>query len=173
MKISSGGEEIMNMYLIASAVIAALALVVIAIVLIIAYKNVKDTMANVKTTVTRVEEKVTRVTDQANDLLEKTNGIATDAEMKLQALDHFTKSAKDLEKTTNHLDASIQRFAADVENPPEKQKKMMEQVTIVTETLARVFYGFKKEKQRETTAETAKNEVKSLPKPQKKIEFHN
>ena len=146
----------MNIYLIASAIIAALAIVVIAIVAIVAAKNVKETMASVQTTVTRVETKVNTVADKANGLLDRTNGIADDAEKKLQAFDEFTKTANNLERSTQHLDESFQKDAFEVSNPSEKQQKVMNQASVVTETIARIVYGFKKNKPKGHTIHTKK-----------------
>ncbi|MDS9471258.1 DUF948 domain-containing protein [Sporosarcina pasteurii] len=163
----------MNFLLYASAAIAALALVIIAIFVIITYKSAKKTMDDVKQTVSRVETKVTYVTEKANGLLEKTNHIAEDAEQKLQAFEQLSKSAKDLEQTTRHLDASFQDIAQKVANPPEKERKIMEQASVVTETIARIYYGFKKENtKRQSSNGKSDNNHKKLPEPQKKLEYH-
>lgn len=160
-----GGEYCVNIFLYASIGIAALALFLIAVVLLMTFKTVKQTMTDVQGTIGRVETKVTTVTDKANGLLEKTNKIADDADQKLAAFNHLAETAKDLEETTKHLDTSFKNIAGQVSNPPEKHRKVMEQASVVTETIARIFYGFKKEK-------PTQQKQKNLPEPQKKLEFH-
>src|SRR5690625_699582 len=162
----------MNFFLYASAAIAAIALVIIAIFVIITYKSAKKTMDDVKKTVNRVESKVNSVTDKANGLLEKTNHIAEDAEQKMQAFELLANSAKDLQQTTRHIDASFQEIAHKVSNPPEKHRKIMEQASVVTETIARIYYGFKKENTKaQRSKATPEENYKKLPEPQKKLEY--
>lgn len=167
----NGGEHYMNIFLYASIGIAALALLMIAIVLVMTFKTVKQTMTDVQSTVGRVETKVNTITSQANGLLEKTNAIADDADQKLQAFGHLVETAKNLEETTKQLDTSFKNIAGQVANPPEKQRKIMEQASIVTETLSRIYYGFKNNRPKQQRAQQSSKQ-KNLPEPQKKLEFH-
>ena len=68
------------------------------------------------------------------------------------------------------MNKSIRDVSDKVSNPPEKYTKIMEQASVVTETFARMYYTFKREKenQRPRTAQKAR---KQLPAPQKRIEY--
>lgn len=151
----------MDGLLIASAVVAALALLLIAIVLIIAYKHVKESMGNVKETISRVETKVTAISEQADGLMQRTNLIAENAEEKLESFQKITETAQDLQLTTQQLNNAFTHIAHDLENPPAKEKELLKQASLVTETVARIYYGFKGERKKKANKNQS---VKSLPK---------
>lgn len=164
----------MDILLYASAIIATIALVLIAIFIVMTYKSFKQSMGEVNETVSRIQNKINQVTDKANGLLEKTDKMAEDADEKLQAFQQLGESAKELEETTRNLDVSFQNMAQQISNPPEKHRKIMEQTSVVTETIARIYYGFKKENRQGTTSTNQpKNDKKSLPKPKKQLEYHD
>ncbi|MCZ2258292.1 DUF948 domain-containing protein [Sporosarcina sp. G11-34] len=160
----------MEILLYVSAIIAALSLLLIAIFVILTLKSAKKTMGEVSETLKRVETKISGITEKTESLMTKTNQIAEDAEKKLQSLDTLSKSAENLGSTTSYINKSIQDVSDKVSNPPEKYTKIMEQANLVTETIARMYYTFKREKenQKPRTVQTRK---KQLPAPQKRIEF--
>lgn len=138
----------MEILLSVSALIASLSLLLIVIFVIITLKSAKQTMGEVSETLKRVETKLTGITEQSEQLMEKTNRIAEDAEYKLQTLNSLSASAKNLGNSTEHMNKSILAISDDVATPPEKYRDFMEKVTVLTETAARVYYRFQKEKQK-------------------------
>ncbi len=105
-------------------------------------------MGEVSETLKRVENKIGGITKQSEQLLEKTNHIAQDAELKMQNFDSLSKSAKDFSKTANHMDQSFKQISDKVANPPKKYSELMQQTTAITEVAARMYYGFKREKEK-------------------------
>lgn len=141
-----GDEVLMEILLYVSALIASLSLLFIVIFVIITLKSAKQTMGEVSETLKRVETKLTGITEQSEQLMEKTNRIADDAENKLQTLNSLSDSAKKLGNSTDHMNRSILAISDDVATPPEKYRDFMEKATVLTETAARVYYRFQKEK---------------------------
>ena len=84
----------MDFLLYASALIAALSLLLIAIFVVITLKSAKQTMGDVSETLKRVENKIGSITKQSEELLEKTNQIAKDAELKMQNFDSLSNYCK-------------------------------------------------------------------------------
>ena len=136
----------MEILLYVSAAIAALSLLLIAIFVIITLKSAKQTMGDVSDTLKRVETKLGGITEKSNQLMDKTNKIAEDAEMKLQTFDRLADSAKDLGKSTNYIQQSIRHMSDNVANPPKKYANVLQQASALTEVIARMYYGFKREK---------------------------
>ncbi|MHA6260836.1 DUF948 domain-containing protein [Sporosarcina sp. CAU 1771] len=136
----------MEFLLYASALIAALSLLLIAIFVIITLKSAKQTMADVSKTLERVETKLGGITEKTESLLMKTNEIAEDAERKMQSIDVLAKSAENLGHSAGFMNKSIKDVATQVSNPPEKYTKIMEQASVVTETIARMYYSLQREK---------------------------
>ena len=162
----------MEILLYISAVVATLAILLIALFIVITLKSAKQTMGEVSETLKRVEKKVGGVTEKADRLIDRTNHIAEDAEHKLQAFDSLAKTAKDLENATIHLDSSFKDVANQVSNPPEKHRKIMEQASVVTETIARIYFSFKRESNKQDSTKS-KPTHKQLPAPQKKLEHRD
>lgn len=158
----------MEILLYISAVIAALAILLIAIFIVSTLKSAKQTMDEVSETLKRVEGKVNGVTQKAESLVDRTNHIAEDAEQKLQAFNSLAETAKNFENTTNHLQSSFDDVAHQVSNPPEKHRKIMEQANIITETIARIYFSFKRESDKQRNVKP-KRTRKQLPAPQKKL----
>lgn len=138
----------MEFLLYASAVIAALSLLLIAIFVVITLKSAKQTIGEVSETLKRVETKIGGITTQSEQLLEKTNKIAQDAERKMQNFDSLSTTAKELTTTTNYMDQSFKRISDQVANPPKKYTELMQQATVITEVVARLYYGLKREKEK-------------------------
>ena len=138
----------MEFLLYASALIAALSLLVIAIFVVITLKSAKQTIGEVSETLKRVENKIGSITKQSEQLLEKTNQIAQDAEFKMQNFDSLSNTAKELTTTTNYMDQSFKQISDQVANPPKKYTELMQQATAITEVVARLYYGFKREKEK-------------------------
>lgn len=136
----------MEFLLYISAIIAALSFLLIAIFVILTLKSAKQTMTEVSETLKRVETKISGITEKTESLMTKTNEIAADAEKKLQSFDTLTKSAENLGHTADYINKSIRDVSNQVANPPEKYTKIMEQASVVTETIARMYYSIKKEK---------------------------
>lgn len=159
----------MEILLYMSAIIAALSLLLIAVFVVITLKSAKQTMGEVSETLKRVETKLGGITEKSEQLMEKTNRIAEDAENKLQILNSLSLSAKNLGNSTDHMNKSIRAISDEVAEPPEKYRDLMEKATVLTETAARVYYRFQREKQK-TGTEWDEVEVKPkrLPIPQQK-----
>ena len=138
----------MEFLLYASALIAALSLLLIAIFVVITLKSAKQTMGEVSETLKRVEIKIGGITEKSEQLLEKTNKIAEDAEIKVQSFESLTSSAKDLGHSTNYMNQSIKQISDQVANPPKKYMDVMQQATAITEVAARMYYSFKREKEK-------------------------
>ena len=94
----------MDILLYISALIAALSLLLIAIFVVITLKSAKQTMGEVSETLKRVENKIGGITKQSEQLLEKTNQIARDAELKMRNFESLSTTARDFNKTTNYMD---------------------------------------------------------------------
>ena len=139
-----GDEVLMEILLAVSALIASLSLLLIVIFVIITLKSAKQTMGEVSETLKRVETKLTGITEQSEQLMEKTNRIAEDAEYKLQTLNSLSSSAKNLGKSTDHMNKSILAISNEVATPPEKYRDFMERTTVITETAARIYYRFQR-----------------------------
>ena len=139
---------LLEILLYASALIAALSLLLIAIFVVITLKSAKQTMGDVSETLKRVENKIGGITKQSEQLLEKTNQIAQDAELKMQNLDSLSTTAKDFNKTTNYMDQSFKQISDKVANPPKKYSELMQQTNAITEVAARLYYGFKREREK-------------------------
>lgn len=144
----------MEILLYASAIIAALSLLLIAVFVIITLKSAKKTMIDVSETLKRVETKLGGITEKSEQLMEKTNRIADDAEGKLQTLNSLSVSAKNLGESTDHMNQSIRALSSEVATPPEKYRDMMEKATVLTETAARVYYRFKRQQQKNSHQQT-------------------
>lgn len=138
----------MEFLLYASAIIAALSLLLIAIFIVLTLKSANQTMVEVSETLKRVETKIGGITEKTESLMTKTNEIAADAEKKLQSLDALATSAENLGSTTDYINKSIQDVSKQVANPPEKYTKIMEQASVLTETIARMYYGLQREKRK-------------------------
>lgn len=138
----------MEILLYVSAVIASLSLLLVAIFVIITLKSAKQTMGEVSETLKRVETKLSGITKQSEQLMEKTNRIAEDAENKLQTLNSLSASAKNLGNSTDHMNRSILAISDKIAAPPEKYRDLMEKTTVLTETAARVYFRFQKEKKK-------------------------
>lgn len=138
----------MDFLLYASALIAALSLLLIAIFVVITLKSAKQTMGDVSETLKRVENKIGGITKQSEQLLEKTNQIAQDAELKMQNFESLSTTVKDFNKTTNYMDQSFKQISDKVANPPKKYSELMQQTNAITEVAARLYYGFKREKEK-------------------------
>jgi uncharacterized protein YoxC len=138
----------MDFLLYASALIAALSLLLIAIFVVITLKSAKQTMGEVSETLKRVENKIGGITKQSEQLLEKTNQIAQDAEVKMKNFESLSTTAKDLTETTNYMNQSFKQISDQVANPPKKYSELMQQTNVITEVAARLYYGFKREKEK-------------------------
>ena len=138
----------MEFLLYASALIAALSLLLIAIFVVITLKSAKQTIGEVSETLKRVENKIGSITKQSEQLLEKTNQLAQDAEFKLQNFDSLSTTAKELTTTTNYMDQSFKQLSDQVATPPKKYTELMKQTTAITELAARLYYGFIREKEK-------------------------
>lgn len=138
----------MNYLLYASALIAALSLLLIAIFVVITLKSAKQTMSEVSETLKRVETKIGGITEKSEQLLEKTNKIAEDAEVKVQSFNSLSTTAKDLGHSTNYMNQSIQKISDQVANPPKKYMDVMQQASAISEAAARIYYSFKREKEK-------------------------
>lgn len=134
----------MDILLYISAIIAALAFLLIAVFVVITLKSTKQTMSEVSETLKRVETKVSGVATKAESLVDKTNQITQNAEQKLEAFDNLSKAAQKLDDTTNDLQASFQNVAKQISTPPVKQGKMVEQASVLTETISRIYFTLKK-----------------------------
>lgn len=152
----------MDYLLYASAMIAALSLLLIAIFVVITLKSAKKTMTEVSDTLKRVETKLGGITEKSEMLMNKTNQIAEDAESKLQTFNSLTASAKNLGESTNYMNNSIRSISDQVSNPPEKYTELMQKATVLTETAARIYFKFVNEKERNNyrTTEFLPNETK-------------
>lgn len=157
----------MEILLYVSAIIAALSLLLIAVFVVITLKSAKQTIGEVSETLKRVETKLGGITEKSEQLMEKTNRIAEDAENKLQTLNSLSLSAKNLGDSTEHMNKSILAFSDEVAAPPEKYRDLMEKATVLTETAARVYYRFQREKQK-TEWDKAEGKPERLPMPQQK-----
>ncbi|HJF32145.1 MAG TPA: DUF948 domain-containing protein [Sporosarcina psychrophila] len=157
----------MEILLYVSAIIGALSLLLIAIFVIITLKSAKQTIGEVSETLKRVETKLGGITEKSEQLMEKTNRIAEDAENKLQSLNSLSDSAKNLGNSTDHMNKSILAISEEVAVPPEKYRDLMEKATVLTETAARIYYRFQKEK-RHSEWEEKDSIPKRLPAPQSK-----
>lgn len=153
----------MEILLYASAVIAALSLLLIAIYVIIALKSAKQTMKDVSDTISRMETKLNGVTVKSESLMDKTNQIAADVENKLQRLEGLSRSADNLNQSTNHLNRSFETLSTEIENPSRKYKDLMQKASLLTETASRMYYKVKKEKARHQN--TTYPVQKELPSP--------
>lgn len=142
---------LLEILLYVSAVIAALSLLLIAIFVVTTLKSAKKTMGDVSETLKRVETKISGITTNAETLMERTNQIAKDADHKLQSLNNLTTSAKELSESTTYMNESIQKVSDKVANPPQKYINIMHQATGVSEIAARLYYGFKREKEKRRT----------------------
>lgn len=138
----------MDFLLYASALIAALSLLLIAIFVVITLKSAKQTMGEVSETLKRVENKIGGITKQSEQLLEKTNQIAQDAEVKMQNFESLSTTAQDLTKTTNYMNQSFKQISDQVANPPKKYSELMQQTNVIAEVAARLYYGLKREKEK-------------------------
>lgn len=141
----------MEILLYASALIAALSLLLIAVFVVITLKSAKQTIREVSETLKRVEKKLGGITEKSEQLMEKTNRIAKDAESKLQKFDSLTTSAQDFSNSTNYMNQSIRQISDKVAHPPKKYENLMQQATGVTELAARLYYGFKQEREKRRT----------------------
>ena len=157
----------MEILLYASAIIAALSLLLIAVFVVITLKSAKQAIGEVSETLKRVETKLGGITEKSEQLMEKTNRIAEDAENKLQTLNSLSLSAKNLGDSTEHMNKSIRAISDEVAAPPEKYQDFMEKASILTETAARVYYRFQREKQN-TESDEVEARPKRLPMPQQK-----
>lgn len=157
----------MEILLYVSAIIAALSLLLIAVFVVITLKSAKQTMGEVSETLKRVETKLGGITEKSEQLMEKTNRIAEDAENKLQTLNSLSLSAKNLGDSTEHMNKSIRAISDEVAAPPEKYRDFMEKATVLTETVATVYYRFQREKKK-TEWDEAQGKPKRLPMPQQK-----
>lgn len=138
----------MEILLYASALIAALSLLLIAIFVVITLKSAKQTIGEVSETLKRVETKIGGITEKSEQLLEKTNQITTDAELKIQSFESLTSSAKDLGNSAGYMDNSIKQISDKVANPPKKYLDIMQQATAISEAAARIYYSFQREKEK-------------------------
>ena len=138
----------MEILLYVSAIIAALSLLLIAIFVVTTLKSAKQTMSEVSETLKRVETKLGGVTEKSEQLMEKTNKIAEDAEIKLQTFDSLSHSAKELGNSKTYIDQSLRQMSDKVANPPKKYADVMQQATALTEVVSRLYYGFKREKEK-------------------------
>ncbi len=138
----------MEYLLYASALIAALSLLLIAIFVVITLKSAKQTMSEVSDTLKRVETKIGGITERSEQLLEKTNKIAEDAELKVQSFNSLSNSAQQLGHSSEYMNQSIQRISDQVAQPPQKYTEVMQQATVFTEIAARMYYGFQREKRK-------------------------
>jgi len=139
---------LLEILLYVSALIAALSLLLIAVFVVITLKSAKQTIGEVSETLKRVETKLGGITEKSEQLMEKTNRIAEDAEKKLQTLDSLSTSAKDLGDSTNYMSQSIRQISDKVASPPQKYENLMQQATGMTELAARLYYSFKREKEK-------------------------
>lgn len=138
----------MEFLLYASAIIAAVSLLLIAIFVVITLKSAKQTMGDISETLKRVDSKIGGITKKSEELLEKTNQIAYDAELKLQSFEGLSTTAKDLKQTTNYMDQSLKQISDQVSHTPKKYEDLMQQTNVLTEIFSRLYYGFKREKEK-------------------------
>lgn len=121
-------------------------------------------MGEVSETLKRVETKISGITEKSEELMVKTNRIAADAESKLQSLNSLSDSTKNLRNSSNHVKKSFQAISDEVASLPEKYTKQIETATLISEVAAKIFYRFKREKNRSDQME-ADGLLKQLPVP--------
>lgn len=105
-------------------------------------------MGEVSETLKRVETKISGITEKSAQLLEKTNKIAEDAETKIQSFNSLSTSAKDFGHSTDYMNQSMKQISDQVANPPKKYTDVMHKATTITEVAARMYYSFKREKEK-------------------------
>jgi uncharacterized protein YoxC len=66
----------------------------------------------------------------------------------MQNFESLSTTAKDLTKTTNYMNQSFKQISDQVANPPKKYSELMQQTNVITEVAARLYYGFKREKEK-------------------------
>ncbi|GKV57952.1 hypothetical protein NCCP2222_38990 [Sporosarcina sp. NCCP-2222] len=134
----------MEILLYVSAIIAALSLLLIAVFVIITLKSAKQMLGDMSETMKRVETKIGKVTTESERLMDKTNDIAADVELKVKSLDGLQASAANLSKTTEHMNRSFNELSKEIASPPQKYVDLMEKATVLTETISRIYTIFKK-----------------------------
>jgi uncharacterized protein YoxC len=153
----------MEILLYLSAAIAAVSLLLIAIFTVIAVKNAKKTMKEVSDTMDRMETKLSGITTKSDQLMDRSNRIAADVEGKVQRLESVTKSAEHIGNVTENLNESFSTISRQVATPPPEHKEIMKKLTTLTETVSRIFFTFKSEKQKQESY--VQEELKQLPSP--------
>ena len=153
----------MEILLYLSAAIAAVSLLLIAIFVIIAVKNATKMMKEVSETMDRMESKISGITSKSDQLMEKTNQIAADVESKVHRLESVSKSAEHFVNSTKNMNDSFNSISRQIATPEPKYNEAMEKMTVLTETISRIYFKFKSEKQKQDS--TVRHELKQLPSP--------
>lgn len=166
----------MEILLYASAAIAALSLLLIAIFVMKAVKSMNSAKDEIADSVKELQDKLNGVTGQANELLANTNRITEDVERKLQSLNSVAKTAQKLDESTKHMNQSFQALADQISNPDPKYKDLMQKANTVTGIAASIYYRAKREKAKQTDPSRrpqrsgkTQTDVELLPPPQKRL----
>lgn len=135
----------MEILLYASAVIAALSLVLIAIYIVKTLKTVSSKAGQISESISRVEKKVNGLTSKSETLVNKANNIAEDAQNKLQAFNGVAESASQLKSSMQHVDESINKVSEKFIYQGTPSKKMRETLkwgdTVIS--LIKKYKGYK------------------------------
>lgn len=166
----------MEILLYASAAIAALSLLLIAIFVIKAVKGINAAKQEVADSLNELQGKLNGVTSQANELLANTNRITEDVERKLQSLNSLSKTAQKLDESTAHMNQSFQALADQISNPDPKYKDLMQKANTVTGIAASIYYRAKREKAKQAdrpaenrSQRNGSHDIELLPPPQKRL----
>ena len=114
----------MEILLYASAIIAALALVLIAVYVIIALKTVMKQANQITDLLTSTEKKVTAVTTRADTLMSKAESLTEDAQHKMDAFNGLTDAFGQLKASMHYMDESLQAVSERFNKQGEPNKAM-------------------------------------------------
>lgn len=114
----------MEILLYLSAIIAALALVLIAVYLIITLKTVMNKTTQITNTIERTEKKIDSVSSKAETLMNKADSIADDAQNKLKAFDGVAESVGQLKASIHYMDQSLNEVSERLQSQGKPDKAM-------------------------------------------------
>lgn len=112
----------MEILLFIAIIIAVIALVVLAVYMFNTYKVTKQFLDDTKGTLEGLESQMRGITDETTQLLNKTNHLADDVEMKSQKIDGLVDGAKGIGETMKEFDRSLMQLTNSITRASQEEQ---------------------------------------------------
>ncbi|MFK2824698.1 DUF948 domain-containing protein [Bacillus sp. B190/17] len=117
----------MEVILYVSALVAALAFLILVLNLSKTLKSVNNTLDSLARTIDRLEGQLQGITSETTELLHKTNALAEDVQHKTEQLNAVVYAVKDVGTTVQNLNQSINKVTTTVASQMEKNQHKISQ----------------------------------------------